>query len=403
MDGYPLHLQGKTGLALGMSLYASVFGGIVSSVALMIFAIPLAKVALAFGPPEYFALALLGLTLVASLSTDVFKGLIAAALGLLLATIGLDPFAGIVRFGFGSEHLIEGFEIIPFYMGIFALSQVLYIIFKKIRREVVEYRITSKYPSTLDFIRCLPSMLMGSAIGMFVGAMPGAGASIACWLGYNEAKRWSRHPEEFGKGALEGVAAPEATNNAVTGGAMVPLLSLGIPGSGSTAVMLGVLIIHGLRPGPMLFVTNPEIPYSIFVSLFVSNVIMIFVALMLIKLLIKVVNIPETIMNACILAIIFVGAYSVNNSMFDIFTVLLFGVLGLIMKIYDYPITATALGFVLGYLVETNFRRSLTLSKGDWSVFMTNPISMVIIILSILSVAYAVYCNHFRRKRGAAE
>jgi putative tricarboxylic transport membrane protein len=280
---------------------------------------------------------------------------------------------------------------------------VLYIIFKKIRREVVEYRITSKYPSTLDFIRCLPSMLMGSAIGMFVGAMPGAGASIACWLGYNEAKRWSRHPEEFGKGALEGVAAPEATNNAVTGGAMVPLLSLGIPGSGSTAVMLGVLIIHGLRPGPMLFVTNPEIPYSIFVSLFVSNVIMIFVALMLIKLLIKVVNIPETIMNACILAIIFVGAYSVNNSMFDIFTVLLFGVLGLIMKIYDYPITATALGFVLGYLVETNFRRSLTLSKGDWSVFMTNPISMVIIILSILSVAYAVYCNHFRRKRGAAE
>jgi len=153
----------------------------------------------------------------------------------------------------------------------------------------------------------------------------------------------------------------------------------------------------------MLFVTNPEIPYSIFVSLFVSNVIMIFVALMLIKLLIKVVNIPETIMNACILAIIFVGAYSVNNSMFDIFTVLLFGVLGLIMKIYDYPITATALGFVLGYLVETNFRRSLTLSKGDWSVFMTNPISMVIIILSILSVAYAVYCNHFRRKRGAAE
>lgn len=403
MDGYPLHLQGKTGLALGMSLYASVFGGIVSSVALMIFAIPLAKVALAFGPPEYFALALLGLTLVASLSTDVFKGLIAAALGLLLATIGLDPFAGIVRFGFGSENLIEGFEIIPFYMGIFALSQVLYIIFKKIKRAVVEYRITSKYPSTLDFIRCLPSMLIGSVIGMFVGAMPGAGASIACWLGYNEAKRWSRHPEEFGKGSLEGVAAPEATNNAVTGGAMVPLLSLGIPGSSSTAIMLGVLIIHGLRPGPMLFVTNPEIPYSIFVSLFVSNIFMIFVALLLIKLLIKVVNIPETIMNACILAIIFVGAYSVNNSMFDIFTVLLFGILGLIMKIYDYPITATALGFVLGYLVETNFRRSLTLSKGDWSVFMTNPISMVIITLAVLSVVYAVYCNHFRKKRGAAE
>ncbi|MBL3539694.1 tripartite tricarboxylate transporter permease [Aminivibrio sp.] len=403
MDGYPLHLQGKTGLALGMSLYASVFGGIVSSVALMIFAIPLAKVALAFGPPEYFALSLLGLTLVASLSTDVFKGLIAAALGLLLATIGLDPFAGIVRFGFGSENLIEGFEIIPFYMGIFALSQVLYIIFKKIKRAVVEYRITSKYPSNLDFIRCLPSMLIGSVIGMFVGAMPGAGASIACWLGYNEAKRWSRHPEEFGKGSLEGVAAPEATNNAVTGGAMVPLLSLGIPGSGSTAIMLGVLIIHGLRPGPMLFVTNPEIPYSIFVSLFVSNIFMIFVALLLIKLLIKVVNIPETIMNACILAIIFVGAYSVNNSMFDIFTVLLFGILGLVMKIYDYPITATALGFVLGYLVETNFRRSLTLSKGDWSIFLTNPISMVIITLSVLSVAYAVYCNHFRKKRGAAE
>jgi putative tricarboxylic transport membrane protein len=246
-------------------------------------------------------------------------------------------------------------------------------------------------------------MIMGSFIGMFVGAMPGAGASIACWLGYNEAKRWSKHPERFGKGALEGVAAPEATNNGVTGGAMVPLLSLGIPGSSSTAIMLGVLIIHGLRPGPMLFVTNPEIPYAIFVSLFLSNIVMIFVALMLIKLLIKVVNIPESIMNACILAIIFVGAYSVNNSMFDIFTVLLFGVIGLILKIYDYPITATALGFVLGYLVETNFRRSLTLSKGDWSIFMTNPISMVIITLAIISVLYAVYCNYFKKQKGTAD
>ncbi len=402
MDGYPLHLKGKTGLALGMSLYASVTGGLIASVVLMILAIPLAKVALAFGPPEYFALALVGLTLVASLSADVFKGLIAASIGLLIATIGLDPFAGMVRFGFGSEQLIEGFELIPFYMGIFALSQVLYIIYKKIERVPVDLGVSSKYPTFRDYRICLPIIIMGSIIGIFVGAMPGAGASIACWIGYNEAKRWSKHPKDFGEGALEGVAAPEATNNGVTGGAMVPLLSLGIPGSNSTAIMLGVLIIHGLRPGPMLFVTNPEVPYSIFVSLFVANIVMIFVALFFIKILIRIVNVHESIMNACILAIVFIGAFSVNNSVFDIFAVLIFGILGLILKIYDYPVTATALGFVLGYLVESNFRRSLTVSGGDWMIFIENPISLVLIIIAVLSVAYSIYANYFKGKKSSA-
>lgn len=401
MDGYPLHLQGKTGLALGMSMYASVVGGLLSSIVLMILAIPLAKVALAFGPPEYFALALLGLTLVASLSTNVFKGLIATCIGLLIAMIGLDPFAGIVRFGFGCDQLIEGFELIPFYMGIFALSQVLYIIYNNIKRASVEYNISSKYPSFGDFKHCLPIMILGTLIGIFVGAMPGAGASIACWIGYNEAKRWSKHPEKFGKGSLEGIAAPEASNNGVTGGAMVPLLSLGIPGSNSTAIMLGVLVIHGLRPGPMLFITNPSVPYSIFVSLFVSNIVMIFVALLFIKLLIKVVNVPEGIMNACIVAIIFVGAFSVNNNIFDVFSVLLFGVLGLILKIYDYPITATALGFVLGYLIETNFRRSLSLSHGSLLIFVQHPLSMVLIVFAVLSVLYSIYSG-CKKHRSAA-
>lgn len=400
MDGYPLHLQGKTELALGMSLWASASGGFISATVLMILAIPLAKVALAFGPPEYFSLALLGLTLIASLTADVFKGLIAASLGLLLATIGLDPFAGMVRFGFGSRNLIDGFELIPFYMGIFALSQVLYIIYKQIRRSDIDInKIITKVSMFNEYVRCLPTILLGAIIGIFVGAMPGAGASIACWIGYNEAKRWSRHPEKFGKGALEGIAAPEAANNAVTGGALVPLLSLGIPGSNSTAIMLGVLIIHGLRPGPLLFVTNPEIPYSIFISMFVSNIFMIFVGLFFIKILIKIVNVPVAIMNAFIIAIIFVGAFSVNNSMFDVLAVLIFGLLGLIMKIYDYPVTATALGFVLGYLVETNFRRALTLSRGSWAIFIQNPISLVLITISIISVVYAIYRNYFKKQK----
>lgn len=399
LDGYPLHLKGKTGLALGMSLYASVTGGLISSVVLMILAIPLARVALAFGPPEYFALAVVGLTLIASLSADIFKGLIAASIGLLLATVGLDPFSGIVRFGFGTEQLIQGFELIPFYMGIFALSQVLYSVYKKIERVAVDYSVSSRYPSFADYKGCFLAMLIGSIVGVFVGVMPGAGASIACWIGYNEARRWSKHPKDFGNGALEGIAAPEAANNAVTGGAMVPMLSLGIPGSGSTAIMLGVLIIHGLRPGPMLFVTNPDVPYSIFVSLFVANIVMIFIGLVFIRLLAKVVNIPESIMNACILAIIFVGAFSVNNSIFDVFAVLLFGILGLILKTHDYPVSATALGFVLGYLVETNFRRSLTVAKGNWMIFFQNPISLVLICIAIISVIYSIYSNYFKGRK----
>lgn len=400
VDGYPLHLQGKTELALGMALWASATGGFISAIVLMILAIPLAKVALAFGPPEYFALALMGLTLIASLTSDVFKGLIAASLGLLLATIGLDPFAGMVRFGFGSTNLIDGFELIPFYMGIFALSQVLYIIYKNIRRIDIDInKIVHKVSMFNEYIKCIPVILLGSVIGIFVGAMPGAGASIACWIGYNEAKRWSKHPEKFGKGAIEGVAAPESANNAVTGGALVPLLSLGIPGSNSTAIMLGVLIIHGLRPGPLLFVTDPGIPYSIFVSTFVSNIFMIFVGLFFIKLLIKLVKIPEQIMNAGIAAIIFVGAYSINNSMFDVLAVLIFGLIGLIMKIYDYPVTATALGFVLGYLVETNFRRALTISRGSWGIFVQNPISLVLIAISVFSVVFAIYRNYFKKQK----
>jgi len=401
MDGYPLHLQGKTGKALGMSLYASATGGFIAAIILMILAIPLARIALAFGPAEYFSLALMGLTLIASLSKDVFKGLIAGSLGLLIATVGLDPFAGMVRYGFGNVNLITGFEIIPFYMGIFALSQVMYLLYEKIKRVKAEEKVISEYPTFGEYKNCLPIIVLGAIIGVFVGVLPGAGASIACWIGYNEAKRWSKHPEKFGNGAIEGVAAPESSNNGVTGGAMVPLLALGIPGSNSTAIMLGVLIIHGLRPGPMLFATNPIVPYSIFVALFIANILMFFVALMMIKALIKIVNIPPAIMNAGIVALIFVGAYSINNSMFDIFAVLLFGVLGFILKVYNYPVTATALGFVLGYLVETNFRRALAMSHGSWLIFIQRPISLVLIIIAIASIIFAVYRDHFKSSEGA--
>lgn len=401
MDGYPLHLQGKTGKALGMSLYSSVTGGLISAILLMIFVIPLARGALAFGPAEYFSLALMGLTLIASLSENVFKGLIAGALGLIIATVGLDPFAGKVRYGFGNVNLIEGFEIIPFYMGIFALSQVMYLIYEQRKRAKTEYKVLSKYPTFGEYKSCFPTTILGSLIGVFVGALPGAGASIACWIGYNEAKRWSKHPEKFGTGIMEGIAAPESANNGSTGGAMVPLLALGIPGSNSTAIMLGVLIIFGIRPGPLLFIDTPVIPYSIFVALFVASVLMLFIAFLLTKALIKIVNIPDAIMNAGIAVLVFVGAYSINNSMFDIFAVLLFGILGFILKIYKYPITATALGFVLGYLVETNFRRALAMSHGSWLIFIQRPISLVLIIVAIASVIFAIYRNYFKKSKDA--
>mgnify|MGYP000374463793 CR=1 FL=1 len=398
VDGFLMHQKGQTGKAVGISLLSGGVGGFISTILLIFIAVPLASIALAFGPPEYFGLAIMGLTMIASLSgKNIVKGLIAGAFGLLLSTVGLDPFSPAIRFSFGSLNLVNGLEVIPVMMGMFAVGQVLYQIRSHEDLPGLDEKAMTQFPTWQEFWRCGPAMVIASVVGMIVGIMPGSGASIGCWIGYNEARRWSKQPELYGTGIMEGVAAPEAANNAVTGGALVPLLALGIPGSNSTAIMLAALMIHGLVPGPLLFLEHPDIPYSIFVGLFVANIAMLVVGYVFLKAAIKIVNIPEPILNAGIIALVFVGAFTINNNLFDVAVVFAFGILGYVMKVYGFPVTATVLGFVLGFLVETSLRRSLTLSDGSWMIFLERPIAAVLLAVAIITIVFSLY-REFRPK-----
>ncbi|MFZ7104689.1 MAG: tripartite tricarboxylate transporter permease [Peptococcaceae bacterium] len=397
IDGYELHKQGKSGLALGTSLISSSFGGFLSAVVLIFVAIPLASVALKFGPSEYFALAIAGLTLICSLGgRNVFKGLLAGAIGIFVATIGYDPMNGIPRYTFGSLHLADGFEMIALMMGLFAVSELL-----SQAQELTddsEFNILGKVDTRLPgwntIKKFLPISFVSAVMGVVIGAMPGVGASTACWVAYSETKRWAKDSDTFGKGNIKGVAAPEAANNAVTGGALVPLLALGIPGSNSTAIMLGALMIHNVQPGPLLFTKQPEIPYSIFISLLVANVFMLILGYFIVKLAIKVTKISKPVLFASIMTLVFTGSYAYSGESFSILVTIGFGLLGYLMKKFAIPYTATVLGFVLGFIMEANLRRALLISKGDWSDALFNSgISTILIILAILAFVGSTYQN----------
>lgn len=400
MDGYQLHKQGKTGLGLGMSLIASTFGGMFSALVLVVVAIPLAKVALSFGPSEFFALALMGLTLVCSLGgKNIFRGLIAGALGVFVATIGFDPFSGVPRFTMGSYDLAGGLEMIPVMMGLFALSELFTQIEELNDGDAVIKSVKgdTRFPRWKDIRSCIPTMIAGSTIGTIIGALPGVGATTASFVAYSETKRWSKDSASFGKGNVKGVAAPESANNACTGGALVPLLSLGIPGSNSTAILLGALVIHNISPGPLLFSTHPEIPYGIFTSLFVSNILMFFMGLLAIKIAIKVTSISKPILIASIFALVFTGAYAFNMNTFDIIVTLVFGVIGYILKKYSVPHTATVLGFVLGFILEVNYRRATIITQGDsMKAIFNSPLSTVLIVITLISVVVTVVQNFMK-------
>ena len=400
IDGYELHKQGKTGLALGTSLISSVFGGMISAIVLVLIALPLAKVALSFGPSEYFALALLGLTLVCSLGgNNIFKGLLAGAVGVFIATVGFDPFAGVPRFTLGSYDLAGGFEMIPVMMGLFAVSE-LFVQIEEVRKGggvITSIKGDNRFPRWKEIKDFFGTMVLGSGIGTVIGAMPGVGATTAAFVSYSESKRWSKNKDSFGKGNLRGVAAPESANNACTGSAMVPLLSLGVPGSNSTAILLGALVIHNINPGPLLFTKNPEIPYGLFTSLFVSNFLMFFVGLLAIRIAIKVTSISKPLLIASIMALVFTGAYAYNLNIFDVIVTLAFGVFGYVMKKYGVPHTATVLGFVLGFIMEVNFRRSLIISHGDGvHALFNSPLSTVLLVIAALSVIFATWSS-FRK------
>lgn len=394
LDGYPLCKQGHAGKALGVSATSSFIGGLISTICLILIAPQLAKIALSFHAADYFALSLFGLTIMASTDKDVVKGLISGVMGLLISTIGIDSIAGSDRFTFGNYNLMRGFQLLPVLIGIFALSEVFMIVQKGGEREgSSQQKVGRVLPSWLDFKGFLLAAVVGSVIGVFIGIIPGTGGSISCFLAYQVCKKLSKHPEKFGHGSLEGIAAPEASNNGTTGGALIPMLCLGVPGDVVTSVMLGALILIGVRPGPMLFVESPDIVYMIFAGMFVIQFLMLAMGLGCAKFSPKILKVPQTILMPLVAVLCVVGAYSNANNMFDVFIAIVFGFIGYGMKKFGYPGAPLVLGLILGPIAEQNLNRALVITNNDWSVFFTSPISCIFLILSAASIVYAVVSN----------
>jgi putative tricarboxylic transport membrane protein len=384
-DGYPLSQRGFTGKALGIICVASATGWFVGAVMLSIVGLPLSTVALRFGPPEYFAVGVFGLSMVSSIGTgNVLKGFIATILGLLIVTVGTDPFSGGGRFTFGRYELIDGISYLVVMIGVFALAEVMVQV-RKLGEKTHLRASSAELPSWAEIKSLIPTMLRSSVLGMLVGAAPGAGGSIAAFIAYNEAKRFSKHPEEFGHGSLEGVAAPEAANNASEGGALVPLLTLGVPGSGAAAVILAAMIMFGVRPGPELFTTQPVFVYTVFLGLLVGAVVLLFVGLLLTRWLALVVRIPQPLLLTIVTGTAFMAALSLTGMMFDVRLLLLCGIVGYLMRAFDFSPVPMILAMVLGFMIETSMRRSLILSDGSWSIFWERPISAVLLVMAIAS------------------
>lgn len=407
LDGNPMAIKkGQPGRALGLSTMASTFGGLFSAVMLLWTAPLLSKFAMKFTPPEYFAMAVFGLSIVTSVSNkNLLKGLLSAVIGLLLATIGIDSIAGTTRFTFGTIYLTGGISFIPVLIGLFAFSQGLITTeenFGKMMKKVTP-KIKRTIPTMEDVKRVFPTMLRSSVIGTVIGAIPGTGGDIASWVSYNEAKRWSKHPEEFGNGAPEGIAAPEAANNAISGGALIPLLTIGIPGDSGTAVMLGALMMQGIIPGPLLFTEQTDKVYLIIVGLFLANIFMGLLGFAGIRMFSKIVAIPDVILTPVIFIFCFVGTFAMNHNISDIFLMIIAGILGYFMLKMDFCVPPLILGLILGRTLESNLRRSLVLSDGSPIIFLQRPIALVLLIAAFLSLIYPIVLPYLRKRGGKVE
>ena len=387
LDGYPMARQGRAGPALGMAAFASFIAGTFGNIFLMLLALPLVGVALSFGPTEYAALIMLALTTLGGLAGEsVTKALMMAVFGLLVGTVGTDILSSTQRFTFGKDFLLDGISFLPVAMGLFALSEVLLSAERSLSVTVYKAKVGSLLPTLADWVACKWSIVRGTLIGFLVGILPGAGATLATFLTYAAEKQASRTPERFGKGAIEGVAAPEAANNAASIGAMVPLLTLGVPGSGTTAVMMGALMMFGLRPGPMLFEKNPDLVWGLIASLYVGNVMLVILNVPLIRIWVTLLRIPYPILLPLIVLVCATGTYALNNALTDVWIMFAFGLLGYLLRKLDYPMAPIVLGLVLGPMFETHVRRALILSQGDWSVFLSRPLATAFIVFAALSL-----------------
>lgn len=400
LDGYQMARQGRAGAALAVAAIGSFIAGTISVVLLMLMAPALANVAVKFGPPEYFSLMVLGLTAVASLGEgNMIKSLISMVLGLMLATVGIDLQTGTARFTFGSPHLLSGIEFLIPAIALFALVEV-FDSTTKPDEEGERVGIKGKlWLTKQEFKASTGPILRGSFMGFILGVLPGAGATISSFMSYMVEKRLSKNPESFGKGNIAGVAGPEAANNAAAGGAMVPLLTLGIPGSGTTAVMLGALMMFGLKPGPLLIQENPGLFWGLIASMYIGNAMLLVLNLPLVGLFAKMLDLPKKILMPMVLVFSFLGVWANSTSTFDVMLLAGFGILGYFMNRLDFPAAPLLLSLVLGGLMEQAMRQSLTLSDGKVSIFFTQPISLGLLVLALCSVLYPIVRRAVDKRR----
>lgn len=400
IDGHQMARQGRAGPALGIAAWGSFIAGTIANIGLMLVAIPLAHAALRLGPPEYFALMCTGLIIVTYLAQgSVLKAIMMGLVGIILGSIGLDLISGFPRFTFGINELTDGVGIVPLVMGLFGISEILENLEGSLKREVFKTRIKNLWPSFKDWMESKWAIVRGSLIGFVLGILPGGGAVIATFVSYAVEKKVSKHPEKFGKGAIEGVAGPESANNAAAGSSLIPLLSLGIPPNPIMAIFFSALIIHGIQPGPLLIRQHPDLFWGLVASLYLGNAFLLILNLPLIGLWVKVLEIPYKILFPLILLFCLIGVYSMNNLSFDLYIMLFFGVVGWIMRKFGYEGAPLILAYVLGPMLENALRQSLLISQGSFLIFVTRPISAAALGFAFLLLLTTLLPNFKKRRR----
>jgi len=398
-DGYAMARKGKSAEALGIATWSSFLGGTLGMIVLIICAPVLTSVAIRFSAPEMFALAVFGLSLVTGLSgKSLFKGFLSAILGIIICMIGRDPVTGVLRFSLGLNDLTSGFSFVPLLIGLFGFAEVFNQVSQK-KTIFISQTLTNVAIRLPMIKRLFPTILRSSAIGVFIGILPGAGSTIASFIAYDQERKRSPNPEEFGTGKPEGIAAPEAANNASCGGALMPMLTLGIPGDAITAILIGALALHNIQPGPLLFIEHPEIVYSFYIGGIVANFFMIIIGFVAAVFFARIINFPQYVLFPIIMLLCVVGAYSVNNSAFDVYTAIGFGVFAYTLTKFDVPLMPMVLGIVLGPILEENLRTMILMSLGDFSYYLNRPIALFIFLLTIISIIAPIIKGRLKKNK----
>jgi putative tricarboxylic transport membrane protein len=397
LDGYQMARQGMAGPALGMAAFGSFIAGTASVLGIMLLGPPLASLALRFGPPEIFGLLMLGFTMVTYLAgASKLKAVAMALLGLLLGTVGLDPVTAVPRFTFGSITLMDGIGLVPIIMGLFGIAEVLLNLERGVHQEVFKAQIHGLFPSRAQWRAAAAPIARGSVLGFFLGILPGIGSIIPTFISYALEKRISRHPERFGKGAIEGVAAPESANNAATGGSMIPLLTLGIPPNVVMAVLLGAFLVHGIQPGPLLVKEHPEIFWGVVASMYIGNVVLVILNVPLIGVWVQLLRVPYGVLFPLILLFCIIGVYTVSSNVWDVVIMLVFGLVGYLMKKFDYEPMPLVLAYVLGRMAEESIRQTLLLSRGSAAIFLDRPLAAAFLAAAAVVVLLPLVLPRFR-------